>query len=166
MRILASQACEMIATDEDSKSGAKWRRPKQVQPAQQRRATQPSDTPPSGIGQPSDAEHVAVEGLTSRRKDIHQSPADPAARTGAAGKARAVGMCKKKAQTNAEISPSNASPYRPPEKLPVTSFITPTYQGPKKPPRFPIELIQAMAAAAAVPVRNIGGIAQNGPLDP
>jgi hypothetical protein len=41
---------------------------------------------------------------------IHQSPADPAARTGAAGKARAVGMCKKKAQTKAAISPSSASP--------------------------------------------------------
>src|SRR4029077_18748554 len=76
------------------------------------------------------------------------------------------GIWRKKAQTNAEISPSNASPYRPPEKLPVASFITPTYQGPKKPPRLPIELIHAMAAAAAVPVRNIGGIAQNGPLEP
>jgi hypothetical protein len=61
---------------------------------------------------------------------------------------------------------SNASPYRPPAKLPVTSFITPTYQGPKKPARLPIELIPAMEAAAAVPVKNIGGIAQKGPLEP
>src|SRR6516164_83149 len=38
--------------------------------------------------------------------------------------------------------------------------------GPKKPPRFPSELIQAMLAAAAMPVRNIGGIDQNGPLLP
>src|SRR3954468_12838707 len=44
--------------------------------------------------------------------------------------------------------------------------MTPTYHGPKKPPRLPSELIHAMAPAAAVPVRNIGGIAQNGPLEP
>jgi thiamine monophosphate synthase len=42
--------------------------------------------------------------------------------------------------------------------------LAPTYQGPKKPPRLPSELIQAIAPAAAVPVRNIGGIAQNGPF--
>src|SRR5271154_6908455 len=42
----------------------------------------------------------------------------------------------------------------------------PTYQGPKKPPRLPRELIHAIEAAAAVPVRNIGGIDQNGPWDP
>src|ERR1700733_10937492 len=75
-------------------------------------------------------------------------------------------MWRKKAQTKADTNPNNASPYRPPEKLPVASFITPTYQGPKKPPRLPIELIQAIAAAAAGPVRNIGGIAQNGPFEP
>src|SRR5437762_12850240 len=44
--------------------------------------------------------------------------------------------------------------------------MTPTYQGPKNPPRLPIELIQAIDAAAAVPVMNIGGIDQNGPLEP
>ena len=72
--------------------------------------------------------------------DSH-SPADCVAGARAAGNTLAVGMWRKKAQTIAEISPSNASPYRPPEKLPVKSFITPTYQGPKKPPRLPIELI-------------------------
>ena len=36
--------------------------------------------------------------------------------------------------------------------------------GPKKPPRLPSELIQAMPAAAAVPVRNMDGIDQNGPI--
>ena len=65
-----------------------------------------------------------------------------------AGDGKRFGMCRNNAQTIAEIRPSNASPYSPPAKLPVTSFITPTYQGPKKPPRLPIELIQAMAAAA------------------
>ena len=34
-------------------------------------------------------------------------------------------------------------------------------QGRAQPPRLPIELISAMPAAAAVPPRNIGGIAQN-----
>ena len=33
-----------------------------------------------------------------------------ATRAGAAGNTLAVGMCRKKAQTKAEISPSNASP--------------------------------------------------------
>src|SRR5262249_18148173 len=41
----------------------------------------------------------------------------------------------------------------------------PTHHGPKKPPRLPIELIQAKPAASAVPLRNIGGTAKNGPLD-
>ena len=35
-----------------------------------------------------------------------------------------------------------------------------------KPPRLPIELIQAMPVAAAAPVRIIGGIDQNGPFVP
>src|SRR4051794_8555432 len=44
--------------------------------------------------------------------------------------------------------------------------MTPTYQGPKKPPRLPIELIQAMPAASPAPLRNTGGIAKNGPFEP
>ena len=46
------------------------------------------------------------------------------------------------------------------------SLTTPTYQGPKKPPRLPSELIHAIEAAAAAPVMNIGGIDQNGPFEP
>jgi hypothetical protein len=42
----------------------------------------------------------------------------------------------------------------------------PTNVGPKNPPRLPSELIHAMPAAAAPPVRNIVGIDQNGPLVP
>jgi len=38
--------------------------------------------------------------------------------------------------------------------------------GPKKPPRSPIELIQAKLAAAAIRVRNIDGNLQNPPLMP
>src|ERR1700724_22779 len=57
------------------------------------------------------------------------------------------GICRKNAQTKAEIRPNKASPYNPPAKLPVQSFIKPTYHGPKKPPRLPSELIQEMPAA-------------------
>src|SRR5579872_3672350 len=77
-----------------------------------------------------------------------------------------LGICRKNAQTIEEIRHRKANPYSPPEKLPVQSLMTPTYQGPKKPPRLPIELIHAMEAAAAVPVRNIDGMAQNGPFEP
>jgi hypothetical protein len=80
--------------------------------------------------------------------------------------AAGLGICRKNAQTKEAIRPNKANPYSPPAKLPVASFITPTYQGPKKPPRLPSELIHAIEAAAAVPVRNIGGMAQNGPYDP
>src|ERR1700760_3369062 len=73
---------------------------------------------------------------------------------------------RQRAQITADTIPNIASPYRPPAKLPVASLAKPTYQGPKKPPRLPRELIQAIAAAAAGPVRNIGGIAQNRPLEP
>src|ERR1700730_7087475 len=76
------------------------------------------------------------------------------------------GYAGSNAQTKAEIRPNKASPYNPPAKLPVQSFIKPTYHGPKKPPRLPSELIQAMPAAKAAPVRNIGGMAKNGPLEP
>jgi hypothetical protein len=41
-----------------------------------------------------------------------------------------------------------------PRSVPITV-------GPTKPPRLPIELISAMPAAAAVPPRKIGGMAQN-----
>jgi hypothetical protein len=37
--------------------------------------------------------------------------------------------------------------------------------GPKKPPRLPTELIRPIPDAAAVPVRIIDGMDQNGPLD-
>jgi hypothetical protein len=40
----------------------------------------------------------------------NQSPGDSAGRALATGNARAVGMCRKNAQTRAEIRPSNASP--------------------------------------------------------
>ena len=64
----------------------------------------------------------------------------------------ASGICRQNAATVAAINPSSASPNNPPAKLPVRSFITPTYHGPKNPPRLPRELIHAREAAAAVPV--------------
>ena len=76
------------------------------------------------------------------------------------------GICSHSAETTAAISANAASAKSPPAKLPVTSLTQPTMDGPKKPPRLPNELIQAMLAAAAMPVRNIGGIDQNGPLLP
>src|SRR3954469_11064275 len=50
----------------------------------------------------------------------------------------------------------------PPRKLPVRSLTQPITHGPAKPPRFPIELMVAMPVAAAVPDRNIVGMAQRG----
>src|SRR5437899_1641594 len=43
------------------------------------------------------------------------------------------------------------------------SLSAPTEYGPANPPRFPTELIRAMPPAAAVPLRNDVGSAQNGP---
>src|SRR3954469_11570333 len=50
----------------------------------------------------------------------------------------------------------------PPRKLPVRSLIQPIAHGPAKPPRFPIELMVAMPAAAAGPDRNMVGIDHRG----
>src|SRR2546425_1713119 len=51
-------------------------------------------------------------------------------------------------------------------KLLVRFRTTPTRYGPRNPPRFPIELIKAIPAAAPVPVRKSDDIAQNGPIVP
>ena len=49
----------------------------------------------------------------------------------------------------------------------VVFFSLPITSGPiNPPPKFPRELITAMPAAAAVPRRNAGGMAQNGPSEP
>lgn len=45
---------------------------------------------------------------------------------------------------------------------PVKSFKNPTKYGPKNPPKLPILLIMAIAPPAAAPVKNEGGIDQNG----
>jgi hypothetical protein len=52
---------------------------------------------------------------------------------------------------------------KPPRNDPVDVRTDPITAGPKNPPIFPIELISAMPAAAAVPCRNLVGMAQNGP---
>ena len=51
-------------------------------------------------------------------------------------------------------------------KLPVNSRVQPTTDGPTSPPQLPIEMIMAIPAAAARPVRNDGGIAQKVPKNP
>jgi hypothetical protein len=55
---------------------------------------------------------------------------------------------------------------RPGMKLPVERSRIPASIGPTCPPRFAMELIRAIPPAAAVPERNAGGIAQNGPCAP
>jgi len=45
-------------------------------------------------------------------------------------------------------------------------MIQPTTKGPIKPPTIPTELISAIPAAAAVPVRKVDGNGQNGPFEP
>ena len=44
-----------------------------------------------------------------------------------------------------------------PVKLPVASWTRPMRYGPTNPPRFPSELINAIAPAAAVPLKNAVG---------
>src|SRR4029077_5647262 len=53
----------------------------------------------------------------------------------------------------------------PPWKLPVRSLIQPIIAGPTKPPRFPIELMVAIPAAAAEPDRNRVGMLHSGGFD-
>jgi hypothetical protein len=63
------------------------------------------------------------------------------------------------ADTNKE-SPATA---RPPYKLPVLLLIAPIAEGPTKPLRLAMEVINAMPEAAEYPVRNSLGIVQKGP---
>jgi hypothetical protein len=76
-----------------------------------------------------------------------QSPAAAAVGAGAAGNTLAVGMCRKRAQTNAAISPSNARPYRPPAKLPVRSFAEALFRTAKYRPEFPLKGFADLDAA-------------------
>src|ERR1700761_8352700 len=61
------------------------------------------------------------------------------------------------------INGSTASTSRPVEVLPVASLTQPIRYGPPKPARLPIELISAMAPAAAVPDSHAVGSVQNTP---
>ena len=58
---------------------------------------------------------------------------------------------------------AEASTSSPAEYEPLTWRSHPMTLGPTNPPRLPIELMRAMPAAAAVPPRKIGGIAQKTP---
>src|SRR5882724_5273866 len=61
------------------------------------------------------------------------------------------------------ISGSTASTKRPVEVLPVASLTQPIRYGPPNPARLPIELISAIAPAAAVPESQAVGNVQNTP---
>ena len=56
-------------------------------------------------------------------------------------------------------TPANA---RPPYSVPVFCVMNPTMDGPKNPPRFPTELMNAIPLAAENPDKNSLGIAQKG----
>src|ERR1700740_2880855 len=61
------------------------------------------------------------------------------------------------------ISGRTASTKRPVEVLPVASLTQPIRYGPPKPARLPIELINAIAPAAAEPDSHAVGSVQNTP---
>ena len=69
----------------------------------------------------------------------------------------ALGVCRiiRRTKTPASTSPANTKKAASDELVAVRT--RPISSGPKKPPRLPIELIQAMPTAAAVPDRNAGG---------
>ena len=55
---------------------------------------------------------------------------------------------------------------RPAVKLPAVSRARPIKQGPRKPPRLPMELIAAIPAAVLAPVRKSDGIARMAAVRP
>src|SRR5215469_15741458 len=61
----------------------------------------------------------------------------------------------------ARVAPTNK---RPPRNSPVEVRTRPMAYEPKKPPRLPTELINAIPAAAPADVSRLVGIAQNGPI--
>src|SRR5262249_5471792 len=63
--------------------------------------------------------------------------------------------------SNAATSMEHPAKARPPCSVPVFSVMNPTMDGPKNPPRFPTELMNAIPLAAENPVKNSLGMAQN-----
>src|SRR5215813_12330984 len=61
----------------------------------------------------------------------------------------------------AEINAQQERKYSPVSNVPVWSLNQATALGPMRPPRLPSELMPAIAAAAAVPLRNVDGSGQN-----
>src|SRR6266436_3990833 len=97
---------------------------------------------------------------------LTRSPSSDAANHAAAtpkpvGSTRLCGARTAMRVTIAEISAQPAIAYNPASKLPVLSLSQPTRLGPIRPPRLPTELIAAMAAAAAVPLKKLEGSGQN-----
>src|ERR1700746_1344512 len=93
---------------------------------------------------------------------LTRSPSSDAASHAAAtprpvGSSRLRGARTAMRVTIAEIRAQPAIAYNPASKLPVLSLSQPTRLGPIRPPRLPSELIAAMAAGAAVPLKKVEG---------
>src|SRR4051794_2115520 len=73
----------------------------------------------------------------------------------------ALVSCPPRKTSRPPISGSAASTSSPVDVLPVASLTQPIRYGPPKPARLPIELISAMAPAAAVPDSHAVGSVQN-----
>src|SRR5215469_4736231 len=75
------------------------------------------------------------------------------------------GSCR--ARTTSDTSPARARQAEiismPPRNPPPAPRLRPMISGPKKPPKFPSELMMAIPAAAAVPPRKEVEVAQKGP---
>src|SRR6185437_557142 len=69
----------------------------------------------------------------------------------------------KSKRSTADINSENPTRIRPMDIPPDRFVSTPIVNGPTKPPRFPIELMNAIPAAADNPDRNSLGSDQNGP---
>ena len=94
------------------------------------------------------------------------SAARPAIAADARAKAAGFGMCKKNAEMNAEIRPNKASPYNPPGVAARQILHHADIPRPEEPAEIAERVDPRDRAGGRVPVRNIGGIDQNGPLEP
>jgi len=98
--------------------------------------------------------------ITAPKRPVKTSLADSSAPYYAFAKGRSFF-----GRSNTSIAAMNtgtAARAKPTERVPDRSATKPIVKGPKKPPRFPTELMSAMPTAAEYPVRNSLGSAQKG----
>jgi len=79
-----------------------------------------------------------------------------------AGVQRAADIFGSNTTSIAPTSMETPAKARPPYSVPVFCVMKPTMDGPKNPPRFPTELMNAIPLAAENPDKNSLGIAQKG----